>query len=91
MARAPNISEINVPFMAFPLFQIGQCRAKVDVKGLAIDDERWHRLDACRLGFFNTVLLFAQVDDLDGIAGGIERIDELLLGRHTLRATRMAT
>ncbi|MBK8133867.1 MAG: hypothetical protein IPK48_14565 [Gammaproteobacteria bacterium] len=68
MARAPNISEINVPFMAFPLFQIGQCRAKVDVKGLAIDDERWHRLDACRLGFSNTGLLFAR-DDLDGIAG----------------------
>jgi len=71
------------------LLQIGLRSAKVDVERLPVDDQCGYRLHAVALGLSDTVLLLAQVDNFYRVPRRIECLDELLLGRYTLRATGM--
>src|SRR5690606_41528604 len=52
-------------------------------------DEGRHRRHPHALGLRDAGLLFAEVDHLHRVAPGVERLDELLLGRYTDGAARM--
>src|SRR3546814_18460298 len=57
---------------------IGERGAEIDVKGLAGDHQRRDRGDAGRLGFRDPSRRVAEMDDLDVILRGIERMGEAL-------------
>src|SRR3546814_3323516 len=59
---------------------IGERGAEIDVKGLAGDHQRRDRGDAGRLGFRDPSRRVAEMDDLDVILRGIERMGEALFG-----------
>src|SRR5690606_27148416 len=69
--------------------QVRQGGAEIDVEGLTVDDEGRHRRHPHALGLRDAGLLFAEVDHLHRVAPGVERLDELLLGRYTDGAARM--
>src|SRR3546814_6288606 len=57
---------------------IGERGAEIDVKGLAGDHQRRDRGDAGRFGFRDPSRRVAEMDDLDVILRGIERMGEAL-------------
>src|SRR3546814_10935476 len=58
-------------------------------KGLAVDHQRRDRVDAGRLGFRDPSRRVAEMDDLDVILRGIERMGEALFGADADRAPGM--
>jgi hypothetical protein len=71
------------------LLQGRQRGPEIDVIGLAVDDEGWHRLHACGFSFGDSALDLSEVYDLDLILSRIELIRELPFGVGANRTSGM--
>ena len=71
------------------LLQGRDISAMIDMVRVTIEDERWHGFYSSCLRFSDTIFALSEMDDLNVVTVGIERLRNVLLGGDADRTSRM--